>query len=116
MKLFAACWAACIFVVLPPLELIEPVVSSTDGYGVRGFPLPTPLDAARHLTPEPEKIYTWWSYRAADWSATNKGRRLDHAWVSPDLAGTVRDMTVARHVRGWDRPSDHAPVTLILEL
>ena len=74
------------------------------------------IDAARHLTPEPEKIYTWWSYRAADWSATNKGRRLDHAWVSPDLKDTVRRVEVARHARGWERPSDHAPVTLTLDL
>ena len=74
------------------------------------------VDCARHLTPEPEKIYTWWSYRSPDWNAANKGRRLDHAWVSPDLSGTVRRVEVARHVRGWDRPSDHAPVTLTLEL
>ena len=74
------------------------------------------IDTARLLVPEPEKIYTWWSYRSPDWAAANKGRRLDHAWVSPDLAGTVRDVTVARHARGWERPSDHAPVTLTLEL
>jgi len=74
------------------------------------------IDAARHLTPEPEKIYTWWSYRSPDWSAANKGRRLDHAWVSPDLAGAVRGVTVARHARGWERPSDHVPVTLALDL
>jgi exodeoxyribonuclease III len=40
------------------------------------------VDAARHLTPEPEKIYTWWSYRAPDWRAADKGRRLDHVWVA----------------------------------
>ncbi|MFC6051246.1 exodeoxyribonuclease III (xth), partial [Methylobacterium hispanicum] len=44
------------------------------------------------------------------------GRRLDHAWVSPDLAGTVRAVTVSRETRGWERPSDHVPVTLALEL
>ena len=44
------------------------------------------IDAARHLTPEPEKIYTWWSYRAKDWEASDRGRRLDHMWVTPDLA------------------------------
>ncbi|TXN61741.1 exodeoxyribonuclease III [Methylobacterium sp. WL18] len=74
------------------------------------------IDAARHLTPEPEKIYTWWSYRSPDWSAANKGRRLDHAWVSPELAGTVRAVEVLRDARGWERPSDHAPVTLTLAL
>ena len=41
------------------------------------------IDTARHLTPEPEKIYTWWSYRSPDWAGANKGRRLDHLWVSP---------------------------------
>jgi exodeoxyribonuclease III len=74
------------------------------------------IDAARHLTPEPEKIYTWWSYRAPDWQAANKGRRLDHIWVSPDLAGTLRGVAVARDTRGWTRPSDHVPVTAILDL
>ena len=74
------------------------------------------IDTARHLTPEPEKIYTWWSYRSPNWELANKGRRLDHAWVSPDLTGTVRSVTVSRETRGWDRPSDHVPVTLALEL
>ena len=74
------------------------------------------VDTARLLTPEPEKIYTWWSYRSPNWELANKGRRLDHAWVSPDLAGTVRSVTVSRETRGWERPSDHVPVTLALEL
>ncbi|NNC01218.1 exodeoxyribonuclease III, partial [Corallococcus exiguus] len=48
------------------------------------------IDAMRHLRPEPEKIYSWWSYRSPDWAAANKGRRLDHIWLSGDLAGTLR--------------------------
>lgn len=74
------------------------------------------IDTARLVTPHTEKLYTWWSYRSPDWAAANKGRRLDHAWVSPDLAATVRSVTVAREARGWERPSDHVPVTLTLEL
>jgi exodeoxyribonuclease-3 len=74
------------------------------------------VDAARHLTPEPEKIYTWWSYRAQDWAASDRGRRLDHVWVSPDLAGTLKSVDVARETRGWTRPSDHVPVTAVMEL
>ena len=74
------------------------------------------VDSARHLTPEPEKIYTWWSYRAQDWAASDRGRRLDHVWVSPDLAGTLRSVDVARDTRGWARPSDHVPVTAAMEL
>jgi exodeoxyribonuclease III len=74
------------------------------------------IDAARHLTPEPEKIFTWWSYRAQDWEASNRGRRLDHIWLSPDLAQTLRRVEVARETRSWLRPSDHVPVTAFLEL
>jgi exodeoxyribonuclease III len=74
------------------------------------------IDAARHLKPEPEKLYTWWSYRAADWAASNRGRRLDHIWLSPDLKGTLRALDIARDARAWDRPSDHVPVVAMLEL
>jgi exodeoxyribonuclease-3 len=74
------------------------------------------IDVTRSLRPPPEKIYTWWSYRSPDWSAADKGRRLDHVWASEDLAGTVRDVAIAREVRGWDRPSDHVPLTVTLDL
>ena len=72
------------------------------------------VDAMRHLIPEPEKVYTWWSYRAADWALANRGRRLDHIWVSPDLAPKLSDLTILREARGWERPSDHVPVMLRL--
>ncbi|MEE8629733.1 MULTISPECIES: exodeoxyribonuclease III [Methylobacterium] len=74
------------------------------------------VDTMRHLRPPPEKIYTWWSYRSPDWAAADKGRRLDHIWVTPDLAETVKSVTVARHTRAWEKPSDHVPVTVELEL
>ena len=70
----------------------------------------------RHLRPEPEKIYSWWSYRSPDWAAANKGRRLDHIWVSGDLDAALRAIDVTRETRGWERPSDHVPVTVALEL
>ncbi|WP_370197729.1 exodeoxyribonuclease III [Roseibium sp.] len=68
------------------------------------------LDAMRQFTPLDEKLYTWWSYRAKDWSAADKGRRLDHVWVSQPLAPYVTGTTVLRDARGWEKPSDHAPV------
>jgi len=79
------------------------------------------LDVARELIPEPEKLYTWWSYRARDWRASNRGRRLDHIWVSPalkkaSLAGGRGAYVIHDDVRGWERPSDHAPVSLTLAL
>ncbi|MDR3494394.1 MAG: exodeoxyribonuclease III [Ancalomicrobiaceae bacterium] len=73
-------------------------------------------DVMRQFVPVPEKLYTWWSYRAADWSAADKGRRLDHVWASPGLADRFRSMTALRDARGWDRPSDHVPVVVTLDL
>ncbi|MGL4439440.1 MAG: exodeoxyribonuclease III [Bosea sp. (in: a-proteobacteria)] len=74
------------------------------------------IDAVRQMRPEPEKIYTWWSYRAQDWEAADKGRRLDHVWLSPDLAKALGSAEIHKAVRGWERPSDHAPVTVRLAL
>jgi exodeoxyribonuclease-3 len=73
------------------------------------------FDVMRAFVPEPEKLYTWWSYRAADWAESDRGRRLDHIWVSPALADRVSGMSVARAARGWARPSDHVPVTATIE-
>ena len=74
------------------------------------------VDAMRSLRPQPEKVYSWWSYRSPDWQAANKGRRLDHIWVSGDLSGTARSIEVSRETRAWQRPSDHVPVTAVLDL
>jgi exodeoxyribonuclease-3 len=74
------------------------------------------VDAMRRLHPEPAKIYTWWSYRAPDWQAADKGRRLDHVWHSGALDGALRSVSVFRQSRGWERPSDHVPVTATYEL
>ncbi|HMQ57952.1 MAG TPA: exodeoxyribonuclease III [Rhizobiaceae bacterium] len=68
------------------------------------------LDLMRQHVPPTEKLYTWWSYRGRDWSASDRGRRLDHVWGSRDLGPRLRDITVLREARGWDQPSDHVPV------
>ena len=68
------------------------------------------VDAIRAIVPEDEKLYSWWSYRNRTWPGSDKGRRLDHIWVSPALAGNVSDAGVFRDARGWEKPSDHAPV------
>jgi exodeoxyribonuclease-3 len=74
------------------------------------------VDTMRQLVPEPTKLYTWWSYRAADWAAADRGRRLDHIWTSPALADRVAGVTIAKTYRGAARPSDHVPVTATMEL
>jgi len=63
----------------------------------------------QHIPPE-EKIFTWWSYRAKDWEASNRGRRLDHVWSAPSLAKKLSNITVMKDARGWEKPSDHVPV------
>lgn len=68
------------------------------------------LDLMRQFTPEPEKIFTWWSYRARDWDVSDRGRRLDHIWGSANMGPMLRDIEVLRAARGWERPSDHVPV------
>jgi exodeoxyribonuclease-3 len=79
------------------------------------------IDLVRTATPEPNKIFSWWSYRAQDFRASNRGLRLDHLWVSPGLEPAARrDGPVAARVhddvRAWERPSDHAPVSADLVL
>jgi len=74
------------------------------------------VDSMRQFTPEPAKLYTWWSYRSPDWASADKGRRLDHIWTSPMLADRVAGIAIARNYRGAARPSDHVPVTATLEL
>ena len=76
-------------------------------------------DVARALVPADEKLYSWWSYRAKDWRASNRGRRLDHVWVTKPLAaravaGGRAAFRVHEDARDWEKPSDHAPVTLDL--
>lgn len=70
------------------------------------------VDAMRHFVPPEEKLYTWWSYRNRDWKASNRGRRLDHVWVTPDLAASLQNMTVLRDARDWPTTSDHVPVAM----
>ena len=70
------------------------------------------IDAVRHFVPEEKKLYSWWSYRAEDWNAADKGRRLDHVWVTKPLKSALKKQQILRDVRGWSRPSDHVPVVV----
>lgn len=69
------------------------------------------IDAMRECIPPEEKLFTWWSYRAKDWKASNRGRRLDHIWVSPgELSKKINQIQVIEEMRSVKKPSDHAPV------
>jgi exodeoxyribonuclease-3 len=73
-------------------------------------------DVTREFVPSTEKIYSWWSYRASDWEASDRGRRLDHVWVSPGLKGALTSQTIVKKMRGWAKASDHVPVIVELDL
>lgn len=74
------------------------------------------VDAVRAFVPPEERLYTWWSYRSPDWQRNDRGRRLDHIWVTPALTGRLRAALVARECRTWIQPSDHVPVVLDLDV
>lgn len=73
-------------------------------------------DAARHFTPESEKLYSWWSYRNQDWEKSDRGRRLDHIWTTPALKGALKACNTLKDMRGWNNPSDHVPVMMLLKV
>jgi exodeoxyribonuclease-3 len=69
-------------------------------------------DALRALHPD-EKIYTFWDYFRNAYTR-DAGLRIDHLLLSPTLADRLVDAQVDRHVRGWEKSSDHAPVWIEL--
>jgi exodeoxyribonuclease-3 len=73
------------------------------------------IDVTRSFVPMSEKVYSWWSYRNQDWKKSDRGRRLDHIWMSPALKGAVKRHTILREARDWKRPSDHVPVVAEIE-
>jgi exodeoxyribonuclease-3 len=94
------------------LDVVSHTPAETEGllaWQRRGF-----IDAVRHFVPQDEKLFTWWSYRNRDWRASNRGRRLDHVWVSPDLEGALVRQTVLQDARDWPQASDHVPVCVEL--
>jgi exodeoxyribonuclease-3 len=82
-------------------------VAALNGLLATGF-----YDAIRHFVPEHEKLYTWWSYRNRDWRASNRGRRLDHIWVSHDLVPKLVRHEILQEARDWPQSSDHVPVMI----
>ena len=74
------------------------------------------VDVTREFIPHEQKSYSWWSYRAVDWQASNRGRRLDHIWVSQALRGGLKSQAIISKVRGWQKASDHVPVMAEIEV
>ena len=73
-------------------------------------------DAVRHFVPDDEKCYTWWSYRNRDWKKSNRGRRLDHIWITKPLMSHLKSHEILTHARDWEKPSDHVPVIVDVDI
>jgi len=77
-------------------------------------------DVARHFVNAEEKLYSWWSYRNRDWRKSNRGRRLDHIWVTPSLTPALKSFRIHSDARDWNidtvGPSDHVPVVVDIAL
>lgn len=69
-------------------------------------------DIARHVHADDQKLYSWWSYRARDWAASNRGRRLDHIWTNDSATERLKSNSYTIYLgwRGGWKPSDHAPI------
>ena len=58
-------------------------------------------------------VFSWWDYQKMGF-VRNHGLRIDHTLLSAPLMARVKDVIIHRDVRGWDQPSDHAPVSVDL--
>ncbi len=74
------------------------------------------IDTGRKFVDPNTKLYSWWSYRNKDWKKHNRGRRLDHIWVSKPLEHRLKNITCPPEIRDWDRPSDHIPFMIDLKI
>ncbi|MEW6644424.1 MAG: exodeoxyribonuclease III [Pseudomonadota bacterium] len=71
-------------------------------------------DALRAVTDEPGQ-YTFWDYQAGAWQKNN-GIRIDHLLLSPQASDRLTAVGIDRHVRAWEKPSDHVPVWIDLDV
>jgi len=67
-------------------------------------------DIGREFIRDPERYFSWWSYRSPDWRKNDRGRRLDHMWASPELAKQATGHRILEDARSWEKPSDHIPL------
>ncbi|MCW5691291.1 MAG: exodeoxyribonuclease III [Pseudolabrys sp.] len=71
-------------------------------------------DAIRAVN-EDGGLYSFWDYQAGAWQK-NDGIRIDHLLLSPQAADKLIDAGIDKHVRSWDKPSDHVPVYVDLDI
>ncbi len=72
------------------------------------------LTEALRATTDAPGLYTFWDYQAGAWQRNN-GIRIDHLLLSPQAADRLNGISISKHVRGWEKPSDHVPVMIELK-
>lgn len=95
-------WEGCVLVSEPERQAFRNLLS----LGL--------VDSFRNFLQE-EKAFSWWDYRAAGFRR-NLGLRIDHVLLSHELNALCRQAQIDKTPRIWERPSDHAPVWVELEL
>ena len=73
------------------------------------------LTDALRATSDDAGLFTFWDYQAGAWQKNN-GIRIDHLLLSPAAADRLNTVGIDRHVRTWEKPSDHVPVWIDLEI
>ena len=74
------------------------------------------VDIMREFVSHNQKLYSWWSYRNRNWEISNRGRRLDHFWISKNLFPLVKSGVIYKETRSWERPSDHVPIIVDIDI
>ena len=70
------------------------------------------IDGIRKFISPPKNIFTGWSYRSKDFRVNNRGRRLDHIWVTDSEKINLKDAQIFDNKRELNKPSDHVPISL----
>ena len=74
------------------------------------------VDLGREFIKDPDRYFSWWSYRSPDWRKNDRGRRLDHMWASEALAKQATGHRILEDARSWEKPSDHIPLITEFDL
>ena len=96
-----------------PIGLAETIHHTTEERDHFKALLALGLTDSFRLFDQPEKSYSWWDYRMLGYQK-NRGLRIDHVLISEPLVSLAKSCTIDRVPRKWEKPSDHAPVTLEL--
>jgi len=102
-------------VIPTPVDVHNPAAWMTDALFLpqtrakfRAFASLGLTDAVRAVSDDPG-LYTFWDYQAGAWQK-NWGIRIDHLMLSPQAADRLAAAGIDKHVRSWEKPSDHVPV------